>query len=138
MADKNSSTEAVAHAKAAVDAMAEQYIGWVTADLARLDAAFAALPAAPTGIAAEAAYRDVHGVAHDIKGQGSTFGYILVTDIASLLCHYLERGMKGEALDGNAIAHHIDALKTVVDNRIKGDGGELGGEVIAALKAVVE
>lgn len=137
MANRNSFDEAVAHAKAAVDAMAEQYIGWVTADLARLDAAFSTLPETP-GKTAEAAYRDVHGVAHDIKGQGSTFGYVLVTDIAGLLCHYLERGMKGEALDADAISHHIDALKTIIDNRIKGDGGKLGGEVIAALKAAVE
>src|SRR3546814_13319953 len=61
----------LANAQAAVADLADQYIGWVNEDLVRLEAAAktAAGSTAPDKLTA------VSDVAHDIKGQGSTFGY---------------------------------------------------------------
>ncbi len=125
---------AVASAQAAVAGLADKYIGWVNDDLARLDAAIAAVT---DGHNADA-LRDVYGVAHDIKGQGSTFGYHLITEIGQLLCRYTERAIERKKVDRTVIDAHVEAMRTVVDNRIQGPAGELGREIIDALKGVAD
>lgn len=120
----------LANAQAAVADLADQYIGWVNEDLARLEtaAAAAAGSTAPDKLAA------VYDVAHDIKGQGSTFGYQLVTEIGALLCRYIQDCIKKARCDAGVIAAHIEALHTVVDNRVQGDAGEIGREILEALR----
>lgn len=125
---------AVASAQAAVAGLADKYIGWVNDDLKRLDAAIAAVTDGHNA----AALREVYGVAHDIKGQGSTFGYHLITDIGQLLCRYAERAIERKKVDRAVIDAHVEAMRTVVDNRIQGPAGELGREIIEALKGVAE
>lgn len=125
---------AVASAQAAVAGLSDKYIGWVNDDLKRLDAAIAAVT---DGTNAEA-LRQVYGVAHDIKGQGSTFGYHLITDIGQLLCRYAERAIERQRVDRAVIDAHVEALRTVVDNRIQGPAGELGREILDALKGVAD
>ncbi len=135
--DTASETEfgvAVASAQAAVAGLADKYIGWVNDDLVRLDAAIARVT---DGHNADA-LRDVYGVAHDIKGQGSTFGYHLITEIGQLLCRYTERAIERKKVDRTVIDAHVEAMRTVVDNRIQGPAGELGREIIDALKGVAE
>lgn len=125
---------AVASAQAAVAGLADKYVGWVNDDLKRLDAAIATVT---DGRNADA-LREVYGVAHDIKGQGSTFGYHLVTDIGQLLCRYTERAIEHQKVDRTVIDAHVEALRTVIDNRIQGPAGELGREILDALKGVAE
>ncbi|MFN4309378.1 MAG: Hpt domain-containing protein [Ferrovibrio sp.] len=122
---------AVANAQAAVAGLSDQYIGWVNADLKRLDAA---ISAAQGGTDADK-LRAVYDVAHDIKGQGSTFGYLLVTDIGQLLCRYVDEAIRRKKVDVDIIAAHVAALRTVVDNRIQGQAGELGAEILDTLRS---
>lgn len=125
---------AVASAQAAVAGLSDKYIGWVNDDLKRLDAAIADVT---DGNNADA-LRGVYGVAHDIKGQGSTFGYHLITDIGQLLCRYAERAIERKKVDRAVIDAHVEAMRTVVDNRIQGPAGELGREILDALKGAAE
>ncbi len=130
MSNPDDFSAALAQAQAAVAAMADQYIGWVTADLERLDQAIARIDAANPAHGLKL----THDVAHDIKGQGATFGYRLVTDIGALLCRYLQRAEARNAYDPAVIDAHVQALKTVIDNRVQGDAGELGKEILASLE----
>lgn len=125
---------AVASAESAVAGLSDQYIGWVNDDLKRLDAAIATVTDGENA----GALRDVYNVAHDIKGQGSTFGYPLVTAIGQLLCRYAEEAIRHRKVDRTVIDAHVTALRTVVDNRIQGPAGELGDEIVAALKGAAE
>lgn len=121
---------ALASAQAAVAGLSDQYIGWVKEDMVRLEAAAARV----TDGQNDAALRGVYDVAHDIKGQGSTFGYQLVTGIANLLCRYAETAASKRKVDRTIIGAHVEALHTVIDNRIQGDAGETGREILAALE----
>jgi chemotaxis protein histidine kinase CheA len=120
----------IANAQAAVADLADQYIGWVKDDLTRLEKAAAAL----AGTADPERLTAIYDVAHDIKGQGSTFGYQLVTEIGALLCSYLKDCIKKGRCDGEVIAAHLQALHTVIDNRVRGDAGALGKEILEALR----
>lgn len=134
MSQQDDFAAALAQAQAAVAGMADQYIGWVTADLERLDQAISRIDSASPALGLKGVYE----VAHDIKGQGATFGYRLVTDIGALLCRYLHQAQDRNAYDPAVIDAHVQALRTVIDNRVQGDAGDLGKEILASLAAAAE
>jgi hypothetical protein len=135
----------LARAEAAIHAMSEEYLGWVADDLAVLEAGAAELTSAGDDPARRAqALQTVYGAVHDIKGQGSTFDFALVTGVAASLCRYLERtreigGDQGSVpADPEIVSAHVAALRAVIHNGIKGDGGPLGREVESGLAKAVE
>lgn len=85
----------------------------------------------------------VYGCAHDIKGQGGTFGYPLLTEIAGSLCKLIETLLSMDAarnltpLRKTAVDMHVRALQLVHANRLTGQGGDAGRKLIDGLRAVV-
>jgi len=77
------------------------------------------------------------GIAHNMKGQGGSFGYDLITSIGSSLCECL-RGREA-ATDElmRVIKAHIDGLAVVFEHDLKGDGGELGQRLAERLRGLV-
>lgn len=71
---------------------------------------------------------------HNLKGQGGTFGYPLVTEVGNHLCRYIERQKKFEEKENACIARHLVILKAIIDKRLTGDGGSKG----QALKQEIE
>ena len=120
--------EALARAERAVAALADDYLRSVQNDIVRLVSAYEKAQA-------DESQRDAHlqmlfQVSHDIKGQGATFGYPLLTQIGSFLCHYIEAG----ASDLRVISAHVDALRAIVAARMTGDGGVAGRTLISQLE----
>ncbi len=73
------------------------------------------------------------GIAHDLKGQGSTFGYELVTQIAGQLCT-LTRPQNNPSLEKMpAMSACAQALYDVLAGRIEGDGDAIGAQMRADL-----
>lgn len=83
-----------------------------------------------------AAPRALFAIAHDLRGQGGTFGFPLVTDIAASLCTLLEEQERIDDTLSEAIQVHIDSLKLVLGEPIRGDGGAQGAELLAGLRKV--
>lgn len=80
----------------------------------------------------------LYAVMHNVKGQGSSFGYPLVTRVAQSLCKLL--GAKhdaGEPMMRVAQAH-LDALKLVLEQKIEGSGGETGEKLAGKLEALTQ
>lgn len=75
---------------------------------------------------------------HDIRGLGSTFGYFLVTDIAASLCNFVESVDKYDDDVVEVVNAHVDALRGMIGNNIRGDGGKIGREILAGLALAVE
>lgn len=134
----------IARAEAAIHDMADDYLGWVMDDLTTLEAKVAEFVAAPDAARRAEALSAVYGVAHDIKGQGSTFEFALVTGVAGSLCRYLERtdelrkAANGITADQEIVAAHVAALRAVIRHGVKGDGGALGQQVMDGLAKAVE
>jgi len=78
----------------------------------------------------------VYRIAHDLKGQGSTFGHELVTKIAASLCTLIRKSGTCEdpsfAKRANA---HCEALRVVLDKDIRGNGGENGLTLLKILSS---
>ncbi len=114
--------------------MADSYLEWVQEDLKRIDEAYKKLAAGSGERTKEA--EEVFQIAHDIKGQGGSFGYDLMTLIANELCRLIERQDGFGEAEVQAVKVHIDAMKLVIQNRMKGDGGKNGQALVDGIRQV--
>lgn len=124
-----------AMARDAGDAVAELREPFIRAslqNLERLRQLFTAVAQRPAGWEAEA-YR----MAHDLKGQGASFGFELVSHIAHALCRHLtakdmETAADAAARDKQALAQ-CEALRVILSKDIRGMGGEHGAALLKIL-----
>lgn len=125
----------VVDAEAAVAELRENYTTWVRSDLAAMRAAF------------EKAHADRdHGgdhlralfeVCHNVKAQGGTFGYDLITQVGHSLCNFIRDWRTPSDKDLAVVGVHLTAMTTVIDNEITGSGGEAGAKLMARLETLV-
>jgi len=125
----------LARAQAAVADLAKNYAPNTLADLERCAALLQAARTDPAGRGARV--KDIYGIAHNMKGQGSSFGFPLVTRIGQSLCALTRRERAFSDQDLAVIQAHFEALKLILTKDIKGDGGEVGGKLAARLEAMV-
>jgi hypothetical protein len=124
------SADVVARAEAALKGLAAEYERRATQDVRRLKDLHAELKA---GAAAQRIWDSLHRISHDMKGQGGTFGYDLVSEIADRFCGFLKRTTPGAQAAGQ-IGAFIDALATVLDTKLTGNGGEAGTAILATIR----
>lgn len=72
--------------------------------------------------------------AHDLKGQGTTFGYPLVSDIASHICRLITEKSQFSTADLSILKRDTRLLETVLWKKLKGDGGIKGAQILEELK----
>ena len=102
--------------------MAGDYLEWVEEDLLNVNEVLANLKAAKKEDRPEHLERIFH-FSHDIKGQGGSFGYPIMTLIGGQLCAFVESLDGAGAAEIEVIELHIDAMKLVIAKRMSGDGG---------------
>lgn len=123
----------IAQAEAAVEALRDTYRLQLRSDVQALEDAWVRLEG---GAPVPAILDELHGIAHNIKGQGGSFGYDLVTDIGASFCGYLRSAQRLSQAELNIVNMHIRMLKTVSDNDISGDGGETGARIVEKLRVL--
>lgn len=81
---------------------------------------------------------DIFSISHDIKGQGGTFGWNMLTEVADLLCKLLKKFDRTEMSSkaAEAIECHVATLELITRNRAIGDGGDSGAQLIRGLKKI--
>lgn len=128
-------TKAIERAEQAVKAMEKDYAVWSQDDLAVLDAAFGRYRAR-SGDPAEQ-MKIMFRVALDMKGQGASFGYQMITRIADLLASFLEGREMLASFDLEVVAAHIAAMRAVFAQGARGDGGMTGAALIDGLHKLI-
>ena len=122
---------ALARAEAALANLSDRYLGWAEADLIRLENCLAEVLSHPEGRADHLAR--LFGIAHDMKGQGTTFDYPLVSELGNRLCRLLETVPQPTADDLGRIAALAAAMGRVIRERLAGDGGAAGRSLLESL-----
>ncbi|MBM3952256.1 MAG: Hpt domain-containing protein [Rhodospirillales bacterium] len=115
--------------------LSDSYLEWVQQDLKNISSAFEELKAG-RGDQKETLDR-IFRISHDMKGQGGSFGYNLVTSVGNELCRMIEKfpaTITPAHID--AIGVHIDSLKLIVAQKMKGDAGSAGAAMLAGLQKV--
>ena len=127
--------EALERAEQVIANLADNYLEWVQTDLARIHTAWEALRAAKEG--RKEILEEIYQVAHDMKGQGGSFGYNLITAVGNQLCRFIEGRQDANPAEVQAIKLHIDTMNLIIARRLEGDGGTEGAAVLAGLEQVV-
>ncbi len=127
--------ETLGRAEAAIANMADQYLEWVVQDIERISKAFEELKAADTE-STPAKLEVIFQVAHDIKGQGGSFGYDMMTSVGNQLCRLIEHADPTNPKLTEAVGVHIETLKLVIAQRIKGNGGKVGEQMLMGLEQI--
>ena len=128
--------EALERAEQVISGMTDSYLEWVVDDLEKIEQAYATLVSASGDKKAE--MNGVFQVSHDIKGQGGSFGYDLMTAIGNELCRLIEKADKIGAGEVTAVKLHIDAMKLVIAEDLKGTGGTEGEKMLSGLQQVCD
>ena len=84
-----------------------------------------------------ALFEKIFPQAHDIRGLGSTFGYTLITNIAASLCNFVEAVDNYDEDVMEVQNAHVDALRGINSNDMKGAGGPIGREILDGLMQAV-
>jgi hypothetical protein len=82
--------------------------------------------------------RTLAKMAHDLKGQGATFGYPLVTDVAASLFKLLDRPPLKHPAFKEVIEVHVSTLQVIIAHNMRGDGGGAGQALLKGVSAAAE
>ncbi len=127
--------EALAAAEAEFEKMAEDYPDWVQSYIDELHTHHRRSVDTPEERIQH--FKRVNELAHDLRGQGGTFGYPLISYFGDSLFQM----SKTEVIDDSHVEilkAHIDAMSAVIKGRVNGDGGELGQELRTSLQQAIE
>lgn len=73
-------------------------------------------------------------IAHDLKGQGSSFAYPLITELFDSICHVI----RTEAATGTRrrafLAVQLDAAEMILRQGLTGEGGNTGTQLMAEIR----
>ncbi len=101
--------------------MSKDYIDYAREDAKRLGAACDKLESSG---GAKEAIETAYWIAHQMKGQGGTFGYPLITAVGASLCNILDGRESLDAVQIEAVRLHIEAMLLVVSRPLRGDDPE--------------
>jgi hypothetical protein len=104
-------------------------------NVADLAASMSAIKAGGAG--QPAALREMRKTLHDLRGQAGTFGYPLVSHVGDSACKFIDLSPSVTANEIEVLNMHVDALKAISAAKIKGDGGDVGKELMNGLRKVI-
>lgn len=128
--------EALEEAEKALNKMAEDYPDWVSGLIVKLQEQHGRCVDTPEK--RHEFFEEINHIAHDMKGQGGTFGYPLITNFADSLYGFTVK-RPGDISDNQIelVKSHVDAMRAVIRGRVSGDGGEIGAELTKSLDEAI-
>ena len=125
----------VARAEKALADLSGEFKDWMVIETERLAASHAAiLKDGFTSASREELFR----AAHDIKGDAATFGFPAAAAAAESLCRVIEHAPDLAKVPSELIAHHINAIQSIVRERISPDTISVAGELSRRLRGVAD
>lgn len=82
-------------------------------------------------------FEEINLLAHELRGQGGTFGYPLISMFGKMLFECTGEGCKETDAAVEIVKCHIDAMRAVLRDKVAGDGGETGRALLKHLKHAV-
>ena len=114
-------------------AMETDYADWVRGTVDKLNQAYQSLRQQPKNHWKY--FKIINDLAHDLRGEGQTFGYPLVTDFGKSLFEYTRMNIQPDEKFLELLHAHIEAIQVIIREKIKGQGGEVGKTIVAMLEA---
>ena len=128
--------DAIARAEKVIANLAGDYINWAKEDLVKLENAYAKLKKGDGD--QKELLLGVFNVAHDMKGQGGSFDYELMTAVGDKLCRLVEKLDKIGPKEIEKIRVYVDAMQVIIGHKLNGDGGKEGQQLLMGLEVLVQ
>lgn len=119
----------------AMENLSDEFIAIYHEDVERIGARMSAALADPEEM--ESAVDAIRVSLHDLRGQAGTFGYELVTRISDSACKFIDLSNHFGRAELMVLNMHVDALRAVKQQNVRGDGGATGVELMEGLRTVV-
>jgi chemotaxis protein histidine kinase CheA len=129
-------TTALDTAQEQFEQMSEEYVDWVIDTFTELSGIINELADMPIEKRLPG-WERICRISHELKGQGGTFGYPLISVVAKSLQECTRP--KTPMGDNNVkiLRAHADAMQAVIKERIAGDGGAIGKALLDGLKEAI-
>ena len=136
--DTTVATEALERALSEMKKSQEDYPDWVKQTLNDLTDDLKAA-SEKDEVARQRNFKHIGALAHELKGQGGTFGYPLISVFGKSLNEFTEKEV-GYITDNHLeiVKAHIDVMRAVIKDRVSGDGGNIGRELIMVLERAID
>ncbi len=123
--------KAIRRGEAAIEKVGQDFPKWAQGDFDEMDRALAAARKDPER---QGEYlMQIFRISMELKGQGGSFGYTLISEIGDSLKKFTESRKEASPRDVEIIAAHVNAMRVVMVENIKGDGGEVGRAIVNGL-----
>ncbi len=120
-----------------IEAAKFDYEEAVGEDLAKLHSAYEKALKDPANRAQH--MQTLYGVVQTVKGQGSSFGYPLISAIGSQLARFMEdRGDDVSDAQMEVVKVHVEAIRLVMQQKMEGEGGPVGKQIVGGLGLVIK
>lgn len=128
-------TEALARAEEALASLAGDFSQWMHDESTKLETAREVFHKDPTD---EDNAQTLYRAAHDIRGQGRTFGYPLAGQLADGLCDLLDGAERMDTKTIELVDAHIDAIRAVVRDGVCDEKDTTARVLIGELRSARE
>ena len=131
------SEEALKRALTEMKKAEEDYPDWVRQSLSELADEMKAAWAKPV-TERTAHIRKIGLMAHELKGQGGTFGYPLISMFGKSLYDFTQTDVRITDNHMEIVKAHVDVMRAVISDRVAGSGGGLGKDLMTGLEQAIE
>ena len=125
----------IGRAEKALAGLSGEFRNWMVIESDRLAAAHVAILA--HGFT-DATRDELFRAAHDVKGDAATFGFPSAGAAAESLCRIIEHAPDLSRVPTELIAHHINAIQAIVEERTKLDTISMASELSQRLRGVAD
>ncbi|QQG36288.1 MAG: hypothetical protein HYS17_00400 [Micavibrio aeruginosavorus] len=124
--------ERIAKSQSVIESNKVDFVPLARQFLEELDNALQAVPEAPQDI--KTAIQPVIESVMQIKGNAAMFNYTLVGSLASIVLNFLENLNTWDKDSHDIVEAHMKTLQLIVNNGMKGDGGQYGTQLVTELR----
>lgn len=124
-------------AEQALERDALDFADWAISYIAKLNALVGECQSKPPALRRHY-FDEINLIAHELRGQGGTFGYPLISIFAKMLYDYTQPGCREDDNSLEIVKSHNDSMRAVIRDRVSGDGGQIGKDLLKALKVAID
>lgn len=124
----------IAQAEIEISRIVSSNSNWTELTVAKLDDAVSQLRLKPEQWRKR--WRKIFLIAHDIKGQGATFGHPVIAEVAASLCDFMKQEPADRAAALVVIDSHLQAINYIGVTDMTGPSSEKVEKLITALRAL--
>lgn len=126
--------KAIQAAENAIEELSVEFDGWMNSSV---DELLEKLPRVhESGLKSEAG-DELHTIMHDLKGQATTLGYPVVSEICDTLCNLLEKTPDISRISPKIAELHVRSIQTIVQECTKHSDDPKANAISAGLRQMV-